>query len=669
VAPRSDLRIALGLLLVIAALGWLTMSGHTYSTDEETVLATSMSLLDRHTFALPEGLPVVGAQKAASGLSYSPFGLLQPVLLTPIYAVSKVLSGKAPEPYSGYASRFLAAMFNPLVHAAIAALIFLSLRRLRLSLAGSIGVALIYAFATWAWPHSRTLFTEPLTTLWLMAGFYALLIARDRKTNAWLPCVLSGIFLALSITTRSPTAILVPFFGLYVLWLFLRPRLNANESAGDGGAPPRLDFSRARLAPIIAWTLGLAIVLLPWMALNSRLFGSPFTTGYGNQAESFFFQTPLYVGLYGLLVSPGKGIIWYAPVLILLFATFPLFWRWARPEALLCLGLFAAETFFHATVIVWYGAGAWGPRYLAIVLPFVLLPLAMLWGDNGWLASAPSASGRWARHLVVWGLIAIGFFVNFAGAAVNFDTWIVSADDDARNFQPYDSAVVAHPRILRERIAEWSPALIQPQGVLLRDGFSYSEGEKGAPLPRWTHGVAHLSYRANAPTTLHLRYADHRPPSLPRATVSLWLNGKRLDSAPRQVGEIDYELTAPVPREADLEIRSDTWNPAALKVNGRDEDIGVRLVSVLMGDGTPAHVSALPQVPLMPSTGFGRWAWFYRPDYHHPVDHWAWYLAASGAPPGLAQRLALAVIVPSVICLFLGIWLLASKRSQRNHVT
>ena len=43
---------------------------------------------------------------------------------------------------------------------------------------------------------------------------------------------------------------------------------------------------------------------------------------------------------------------------------------------------------------------------------------------------------------------------------------------------------------------------------------------------------------------------------------------------------------------------------------------------IVMEDGTPVPVTALPQVPPMPPTGFGRWAWFYRPDYHHPLDHW-----------------------------------------------
>jgi hypothetical protein len=147
--------------------------------------------------------------------------------------------------------------------------------------------------------------------------------------------------------------------------------------------------------------------------------------------------------------------------------------------------------------------------------------------------------------------------------------------------------------------------------------------------------------------------------------VQLWVDGRQAEAAPVQVGGIESELTVQVSPGAKLDLRSETWNPAGLGVNERDEEIGVRLVSITRADGAPVGVSALPQVPPMPSTGFGRWAWFYRPDYHHPVDHWAWYLHASGTPPGLAMRMSLAVLLPSAAFLLAGVWLLRPARAPR----
>src|SRR6476469_7613902 len=91
-------RVALAILLLLTGFGWLTMSGHTYARDEETVFATAVSLFDRHQFALPEGLPVVEVRRGVNGVGYSPFGTLQSVLLAPVYGASKLLWGKAQEP-------------------------------------------------------------------------------------------------------------------------------------------------------------------------------------------------------------------------------------------------------------------------------------------------------------------------------------------------------------------------------------------------------------------------------------------------------------------------------------------------------------------------------------------------------------------------------------------
>ena len=311
--------------------------------------------------------------------------------------------------------------------------------------------------------------------------------------------------------------------------------------------------------------------------------------------------------------------------------------------------------------------GAWGPRYISIALPFAVLPLA---GYHTRVdAMARGRTARLARDAVVWGLVAVGLFVNLYGAAVNFNTWVVTADENKRNFEPYYSALAAHPRILAERIGEWWPGLNPPQGVLLRDGFSYSEGKDGAPLPRWTLADARFTVNAGAPIPLTIRYADHRPPPLPRAAVSLWVDGKRVDAAAKPLGGVESQFTVTAPAGAPLELRSDTWNPSAVGQSDRDENLGVQVVSISRADDAPLAVTALPQIPGMPNSGFGRWAWFYRPDYHHAIDLWAWYLAVSGAPPGIAARIALIVLIPSVLLLGLAGWLAYAMRPARHTIS
>ena len=161
-------------------------------------------------------------------------------------------------------------------------------------------MALVYGFATWAWPHSRTLFTEPLTSLLLVASFYLLLVARTASKRAQLGLfAASGFVLALSIAARAPTAIVVPVYGLYALWLASHYPPTCSRCASHVS---RFTF-HASSSGLSEFVLG----ILPLMALNTDMFGGPFASGYSDQARTFLFATPLQEGLYGLLLSPARG--------------------------------------------------------------------------------------------------------------------------------------------------------------------------------------------------------------------------------------------------------------------------------------------------------------------------------------------------------------------------
>src|SRR5204862_342052 len=66
------------------------------------------------------------------------------------------------------------------------------------------------------------------------------------------------------------------------------------------------------------WTplaAALALALLGHLVYDLARFGNPFETGYGAQATLAAYTTPMVVGLYGLLISSGKGVLWFAPAL------------------------------------------------------------------------------------------------------------------------------------------------------------------------------------------------------------------------------------------------------------------------------------------------------------------------------------------------------------------
>jgi hypothetical protein len=142
---------------------------------------------------------------------------------------------------------------------------------------------------------------------------------------------------------------------------------------------------------------------------NAVRFGSPLDTGYSDEG----FTTPLYVGLYGLLFSPGKSIFLYAPVTLLSVPGLVHLWRRHWAEAGLAGGVAMVTLVYYAVWWAWYGGWSWGPRFLVPALPFLVLPLGALLLDRVW--------ARWALAP----LALAGVVVQVLGALVDFNPYIV----------------------------------------------------------------------------------------------------------------------------------------------------------------------------------------------------------------------------------------------------
>ncbi len=141
-----------------------------------------------------------------------------------------------------------------------------------------------------------------------------------------------------------------------------------------------LPFAGGALAPAIA--LG---------AYHTALFGRPWTLPYANIENPVFAQTAHKAGFDGLslphleafpafLISPAYGLFAFSPVLILgLAGAIFLVARGPRREAVLTLVIAASMFMFIAGMSNWRGGWCVGPRYIATVAPFLLLPLVQLW--------------------------------------------------------------------------------------------------------------------------------------------------------------------------------------------------------------------------------------------------------------------------------------------------
>lgn len=80
-------------------------------------------------------------------------------------------------------------------------------------------------------------------------------------------------------------------------------------------------------------------------------------------------------GLAGFLVSPGKGIFWFAPVIIAGLCCWPGFHRRYRRLSILLIVMILARVGALVCRSDWHGGFCLGPRHLLPVIPFFLIPI------------------------------------------------------------------------------------------------------------------------------------------------------------------------------------------------------------------------------------------------------------------------------------------------------
>lgn len=234
--------------------------------------------------------------------------------------------------------------------------------------------ALLATAGTALWPmaaHGYDVLVEALAlALILRAGTGP----GEGRGRAW---VGAGLALGAAFAVRFGAAALAVSAGVLVL-----------------GQCPRGLAPAARRAALFALGCLPGIALVAWF--NFHRFGS-LTTVYQPTAlgslEALtvpWFSSLHLQGVAGLLVSPGKGLIWYAPpVLAAVAVAVPLARRLGAPAAALGAQLLASALLF-GRFRYWHGDWAWGPRYVA--------PLCLAAAPLAWLAWERARAGpRWAR--------------------------------------------------------------------------------------------------------------------------------------------------------------------------------------------------------------------------------------------------------------------------------
>jgi hypothetical protein len=337
-----------------------------YSIDGYSMLAVADSLVTRHDVTVPAGLGIPGKD----GLIYSSWYPLQSVLAVPVVAVAIKASNVFHVPVH-YAESFSVALLPALYTALTVPLVFQISTLLQSSGSGAWLAGITYGFGTMALVYTRDFYADPLLALLVTCG---VVLAFMRST----PRIIIAVT-ALAVLAKPTGIILGPILSMYLLWKTRRYWLS--------------------LLP----GLGSAIGLAAYFLYNLLRFGNPLTFGQPWKFSIGFIPQ----GIVGLLISPGAGLLWFCPCVVLCVVAFGQI-KIRRMEAWTIVALAASSVILHSLWWGWTGGWSWGPRLLLPVLPglvaltgvlrnrwqIVLAALAVL----GFLLTVPNLISFYSRY-------------------------------------------------------------------------------------------------------------------------------------------------------------------------------------------------------------------------------------------------------------------------------
>jgi hypothetical protein len=200
---------------------------------------------------------------------------------------------------------------------------------------------------------------------------------------------------------------------------------------------------------------------LLFAAYNWVIFHTPFPAGYRYHVEyhdvhgqGFMgFTGPTWSALWGITLSPYRGLFFLSPVLLLCLPGLIFLWRDPRfrSTAMLVAALLAGFLLYVASYLYWSGGDAIGPRFLVPLVPFLMLPVARAWSE--W-------SGGVGR-IALWALLLLS----------GLNVWVQSIA--GQHYPPYEfrGTVVANPT------TQWALPLLREGDVA--DNFGYRLGFTG----------------------------------------------------------------------------------------------------------------------------------------------------------------------------------------------
>lgn len=373
-------RLGPGLWGLVAALYLLAFPYHPglRSPNELCRLWQTRSLVEYGKLEINDALRdfgYVGDLSKKDGKYYPSKAPLLSFLAVPGYVALKAIGGgglhAVPELALVYFSRLLLTVLPTL-------LCLVWIRRFLAAYVQPLWADLItvtYALGSLAFSYSLLFMSHQLVAVLLFCAFYALwrVLRGEWRKPALL---LSGAFAGAAVAAEYTAALGLLGLGLYGLAAIAR---------SEGGVGERVK----RLAQLTGLSFLGALPFLVFLgAYHQAAFGNPLHTGYLYLNDAAYQPWHLggFLGIrypdphaFALsFVSPLRGLFALAPFWLVSLLGLGLLWRRDRAVFAASAGLLLAYAYFTSSFS--YASWGWttGPRHMTSLMPFVLLPAALV---------------------------------------------------------------------------------------------------------------------------------------------------------------------------------------------------------------------------------------------------------------------------------------------------
>jgi hypothetical protein len=276
---------------------------------------------------------------------------------------------------------FVLSLQSSLLTAALVTLLYLWLRRL-CSPGMSMLWSLTAAFGTMLWPYAYIGLETKQSLFVLLAGYLAL---TNGQIRSWPKLIGFALVCGLALTLKSTGIVMWPAVA-YLVFVQFRDRM------------------RSHLAQLLV----VSVVIVGIVALGSwtrNFYWAPLGGGASNLLP-WVIRSPLqlFTNAIGLLGSPTKGLLIYAPILIASLCALPRAFRDHRHIAVfaslvtICMGGFMSLLVVGADEV-------WGSRFMHVAIAPLILCIGAAWPRF-----------EWRKHTPVIVLSTVGILISFLGA-------------------------------------------------------------------------------------------------------------------------------------------------------------------------------------------------------------------------------------------------------------